>query len=61
LAAARNFANYQCESPCFAAGAFCCFDFVHGETNLETGEEDAAIPVIGFQVVVQAGFLPLPG
>jgi hypothetical protein len=49
------------KAPCFAAGAFCCFDFVHGETNLETGEEDAAIPVIGFQVVVQAGFLPLPG
>jgi hypothetical protein len=23
LAAARNFAGYQCESPCHAAGAFC--------------------------------------
>jgi hypothetical protein len=57
--AAHNFYKHQSESPCFAAGAFLLGSALFTlEQILEIGEEDSAIPVIGFQVVVQAGLLP---
>jgi hypothetical protein len=50
--------NIKVKAPACAAGAFCSVRLCSRGTNLETREEDAAIPVIGFQVVVQAGLLP---
>lgn len=39
-------------------GLFVAFNIVMCETSLETREEDPTIPIVRFQVVMQAGLLP---